>query len=90
MLGSESGMLDPASIEHRTHSESVRWLASGVMAFLQPTLCLSPVSTGRSGCVRWLTVGDPVGLQNSLCMSRCAPDASGVDLQSIWCFVGNC
>ena len=90
MLGSESGVLDPARIEHRTHSESVRWLASGVMAFLQPSLCLSPVSTGRSGCVWWLTAGDPAGLRNSLRMSRCAPDASGVDLQSVRCFAGSC
>jgi len=32
-LPSEFGVLDPARVEHRTHSESIRWLASGVREF---------------------------------------------------------
>ena len=52
MLGSESGVLDPARIEHRTHSESVR--CDGVFATLpvfksseHRTLRLRPVAYGR-------------------------------------------
>jgi len=37
-LASESGVLDPARVEHRTLSECVRWIVSGVRVFCDP-LC---------------------------------------------------
>ena len=41
---------------------------------LLPSLCMSPVSTGCSGCIRWLASGDLASLQSSL---RTSPVCTG-------------
>ena len=64
-----SSVLLGLSRVHQTHRSE-----SGVRAVWRPSLRMSPVSTGRSGCVRWLASGDPASLPSSL---RTGPVCTG-------------
>ena len=74
----------PARVRHRTTGTGRRPVRPVVSVrcagVLRPSLRMGPVSTGRYRC---LASGDPQVCGTLCAWVRCAPDASGVDLQSV-------